>query len=574
MNRRQFLRTISFTSMGTVLLPASRLFPHAEHSAKTHQARRTRDFIDSMGVAVHWNYPDTPYGFDYTNVRDKLVESGITHVRDGFSNRIQDLGNRGIKSMIVADLPNNAHGDIEDVRNIRDRIKQENRNDLFIDAVEGPNEVDIFWERFKKTYNGDGYQQGQAGIIKGAVQFQKDVYTTLKSDPETEPLTVMGMALGRTYDPGAGYPNPLEDGELTEFVDWGNFHPYPGGGNPFSYPYSYAGIEKYYWQSNFPSINLDEYPYAFDTYHPPYAPKPMASSETGWASHAKGISERTHGKYIPRLYAEYFRLGIQRAFIYEFIDEFKDPDKSNPEANYGLLRRDTSPKPGYTAIKNLIELLKDEGPEFEPGVLNYRFCRFSKGDYNKTYFVHQLLLQKSDGDFYILLWHEISAEDISVHPHKQLQHPDMPVELEFNEPISKVTVYRYNQKMSFEEQTAELDNDTLSLSVPDRIMVVRVKPGVSRIEHERSIKSFHLFQNYPNPFNPVTTIAYQLPHKSHVRLQVHNLSGRVLTTLVDERQEAGLHKIAFSNSRLPSGTYWYRLTASHFSQVRKMVLIR
>lgn len=571
MNRRQFLQSMGVAGLGATILPSTQILASP---AKVYAAKRARDFLDSIGVATHWRYSDTPYGFDYERVRDRLIESGIRHVRDGFSNRIQDLGEKGIKSTIIADLANNSHGDIEDIKNICDRIKRENENGLFIDAVEGPNEVDIFWDMFKKTYKGDGHEQGQEGIIKGAVQFQKDLYTTLKSDTATEPLTVLGLALGRTYDPGGGFPNPIPKGELTDFVDWGNFHPYPGGGNPFSAPSAYAGIQKYYWQSNFPSINLDEYPYAFHTYQPPYAPKPMASTETGWSTYKNGISERTHGKYIPRLYAEYFRLGIQRAYIYEFIDEFKDDNKTNREANFGLLRRDTSAKPGFTAIKNLISLLQDDGPDFEPGELDYEFRRFTIEGYGRKQYVHQLVLQKSDGDFYILLWHEISAEDISKNPNKQLEHPDMPVELEFNQPVSDVVVYRYNEEMEFEQQTAELVENKVALDVPDEVMVVRVTPDTSGVGQHKPVEGFRLYQNHPNPCNPSTTITYSLPQKSHVRLSVHDLRGRLLTTLVDETKSAGVHHHPFSNSRLPSGTYFYRMQAGEFSQVRQMVVVR
>jgi hypothetical protein len=62
----------------------------------------------------------------------------------------------------------------------------------------------------------------------GAVQFMKDLYTAIKTDPDTQNLIIIGIALGTTitYD---NPNNPLgNDGNLTNYVDWGNFHPYPG----------------------------------------------------------------------------------------------------------------------------------------------------------------------------------------------------------------------------------------------------------------------------------------------------------------------------------------------------------
>ena len=71
--------------------------------------------------------------------------------------------------------------------------------------------------------------------------------------------------------------------------------------------------------------------------------------------------------------------------------------------------------------------------------------------------------------------------------------------------------------------------------------------------------SFLLAQNYPNPFNPVTTIAYELPGPSDVRLSVFDVLGREVSVLVDGRMEAGAHVIRFDGSTFASGVYLYRL---------------
>ena len=86
------------------------------------------------------------------------------------------------------------------------------------------------------------------------------------------------------------------------------------------------------------------------------------------------MSEAAHAKYMPRLFCEYFRKGIARAYSYEFIDEFEDKALTNREAHFGLLRRDGTPKPAYTAVKNLIAVLQEKGVPtgFKPDVLNYR----------------------------------------------------------------------------------------------------------------------------------------------------------------------------------------------------------
>ncbi len=86
--------------------------------------------------------------------------------------------------------------------------------------------------------------------------------------------------------------------------------------------------------------------------------------------------------------------------------------------------------------------------------------------------------------------------------------------------------------------------------------------------------SFCLEQNYPNPFNPSTTIKYELPKSSEVRLSVFDMLGREVLGLVNERREAGYHEIKFDASGLASGVYFYRLQAGSFVETRKLLLVR
>ncbi len=89
-----------------------------------------------------------------------------------------------------------------------------------------------------------------------------------------------------------------------------------------------------------------------------------------------------------------------------------------------------------------------------------------------------------------------------------------------------------------------------------------------------------LSPNFPNPFNPSTVIQYGLPSSSHVLLEVYDLLGRKVTTLVDENQPEGYRTREFDARGFASGVYIYRLTAvpleggARFSQVRKMVLAK
>lgn len=92
--------------------------------------------------------------------------------------------------------------------------------------------------------------------------------------------------------------------------------------------------------------------------------------------------------------------------------------------------------------------------------------------------------------------------------------------------------------------------------------------------HTTTVKTFALEGAYPNPFNPTTQIRYSLPEAAHVQLQVFDLMGRQVATLVDGQKSAGHHAATFDASGLASGTYLYRLEAQHFAQVGTMVLLK
>ncbi len=83
-----------------------------------------------------------------------------------------------------------------------------------------------------------------------------------------------------------------------------------------------------------------------------------------------------------------------------------------------------------------------------------------------------------------------------------------------------------------------------------------------------------LGQNFPNPFNPMTSIAITLPADDHVTLDVYDVSGKRVASVLNQSMEAGDHTIRFNAQGLASGIYFYRLTTSAGTQTRKMVLLR
>ena len=87
-------------------------------------------------------------------------------------------------------------------------------------------------------------------------------------------------------------------------------------------------------------------------------------------------------------------------------------------------------------------------------------------------------------------------------------------------------------------------------------------------------ENFHLKQNYPNPFNPSTTIEFDLQESAFVTLEIYNVVGQKVRTLVKEQLQPGTYKSLFDAQGLPSGNYFYKLTAGDFTATSQMSLTK
>lgn len=428
-------RKLNFALTSFLLIAGCQTTAPLPAHAEPRPAASADSFVDSMGVATHFNYGDTPYG-NLPMIKQRLGELGIRHIRDGSDRKavygiLNDLHQtHGIKSTMLFGPAR--------FWTIADGVNLLKLHPESIAGVEGPNESDLF--RF--TYN-------EVRSPEGARPYFNDFNAALKADAVTAKLPVIAPSVGRPGNEAKIAPLP--------FLDFQVMHSYAGGG--------------------LPSDQLDTkwIPSSNKIVGAGGVTRPIIATETGYHTAVgntdgqPGVSEAAQAKYVPRLFGEYFNRGVRRSFLYELIDEGTEPKKS--EANYGLLRHDFSPKPAFSALQNLIALLRETKTTaaFSPRALDFELSGDTKN-------VHHTLLQKSNGDYYLMLWQEVKVfQNNRSRPDKDqdLQNPDVPVTLTLKTPMT-ATAYLPND--GTEGKSLTMANNALNLNVPDRVLVVKLTP--------------------------------------------------------------------------------------------------
>lgn len=323
--------------------------------------------VDSAGINVHLGFLDTPY-VDFAQVQSGLQALGIRHIRDGleplsatwqgYFDEHNELGQLGIKSLFITDVGQTA--------------------DLFLsypqlmsqcfEGYEGPNEYD------------------NRGIMDWPAQLTSEISllsATVRGGTVSPQYPVYGPSLTNA----ASFPIL---GDVHQDFDYGNMHNYLGGRNPGTNGWGAPDAE---------GNNYGSMAWQLDLLKIDSPGLPEVSTETGYnndLSQQDSVPEAVSAVYLPRLLLQQWLYGIKRTYLYELISE--------EGQDYGLFRADWSAKPGFYAVSNLLHLLADPGPAFQPASLNYAI---QGGDTN----LHHLLMQKRDGSFYLALWLEESSYD-------------------------------------------------------------------------------------------------------------------------------------------------------------------
>lgn len=126
--------------------------------------------------------------------------------------------------------------------------------------------------------------------------------------------------------------------------------------------------------------------------------------------------------------------------------------------------------------------------------------------------------------------------------------------------------FRYYMNTTVDGLWCNIDNIWVGNQSAPSIGIEQINNGVP--------KTFELKQNYPNPFNPETNIEFSIAKTNFTSLIVYNSIGQVVSTLVNQELKPGVYKYNFNASGLPSGSYYYRLTAGDFVKTNKMILVK
>jgi hypothetical protein len=450
--------------------------------ATSEPAKMADAFVDSIGVNTHGDYAS--YDTNKTVIEAKLGDSGIRYIRDHIEalsspksatnlNFFKDLyTGYGIKANLI--MQNN--GTLNDTaQRYFEAIQSDSVVLAATESVEGPNEVN--------SSTSDNW-------VAPLQNFQKDMWSRAGSDPDFANIAVLEPSMkfrgSLTYletdftKYGTEFyntPQAIPCG-MGKYMDYGALHVYSGGAN----------LPLFKLNSEKPMIEDHEV-------CSPYA-KPLMVSETGYhtainttATHDP-VSERAQGKYIPRTFLDYFNQGIVRTYSYEFFDQ--GSGLTDIQDNFGLIRNNGTVKPAYTAVKNLITLLKDPGVPFTPGTLDYTLTG------NTTNLSHTLL-QKRDGTFYLILWLDVKDYDPDASGTKDLFPPNQSVTLTLNNPslFTKAKTYLTNSSTT---ATSTTNNPTaLNLSVPDEPLVVELIGGTPQQQPDLVVTDFSM-----SPASPVT----------------------------------------------------------------------
>ena len=328
-----------------------------------HQASRAADFIDSVGVNTHFSYTDTAYYQKPDEIIRAIEKLGVHHVRDG-------LGYAWVAPHLYSIYAQLARADIHPLLVMPNPKKDGPLAESIVRLL--PNYPGVYGIEAPNEYD-QAKNPNWAEDLRAFMPALCEVGTTVG-------IPVVGPSLTQPE-------SYSKVGDLSAFMHFNNLHAYWGGRNPETSGWGGPDSQGHRYGS---------FPFQFDHLDITGPSKPVMITETGYVvsdtPRQNVISESVEAIYEPRLLLHAWNMGVKRTYIYELMD-----DPSSP-AGIGLMRRDLSPRPAFSAVSNLMALLFDS-----PGNLTPEKLEWSVRGGDSTG-VETTLLQKRDRSFWLALW--------------------------------------------------------------------------------------------------------------------------------------------------------------------------
>ena len=326
---------------------------------------RAADFLDSLGIGTQLGATGST---DAGRVDGMLDYLGIDNVRQSAptdaatSALMAELGRLGARFDLIVNGngPVTLHGALGTIASFKP----------FLDAVEGPNEVDLFPM---------SYPERQASGFDAAIRFQEDLYTALRADPSYNDIDVYSFSLANILpSTNPGY------WDVSAFADAASVHSYAASGMRPA------------WVLPYHVVNADDIA----------SRDPVVMTETGYYTlpgnrNWGGVTEGVQAQYgLDTLFGNALR-GIERTYLFNLIDT-PDPGNNDREAHFGAFRADGSAKPLASALHNLTTILADDGADAASFATRDVGYAVSGLPFTQA----SMQLHKSDGTHVIAVWNE------------------------------------------------------------------------------------------------------------------------------------------------------------------------
>lgn len=463
MNKKTVVRTCHvtffFSALLLILFQSLDLGFDTNVQAKTTMAKSGDDFVERIQGMAHIHLPNSSYTRNWDRMNDNLGKLGIRYLRRVYTPNLATQDNierhhylhdkYGIRYQFQVNYGfSNKEKNTWNKTQLRQNL-QAIKRDFPVEMIarlEGPNEAPFKTKKERMVI----------------INYQRELYKMVKEDATLRQFPVVCFSTVNL-----GGLNLFEN--LYEICDVGNVHSYPAYRSPANF---INNLQKKF-------TNSKAYPVSNNNL--------MAITEEAYGDKATRFPHTMHrnanvqAKYEQRLLLLQYQADMAIVGRSQLADA-KPDNQGNRFSYIGYLKYDGTPKPVYYAIKNLLSLLGEAKwdinnqkwiypPDFKPDSLNYELF----GDTAKT---KQILFQKSDGRFFLVLWQEEEGWDTETN--KEVKVPSQNLTLQLNTPIESAKVWLPytpdNPSTTMKPILINKYPSKLSLSVPDYPLIVELKP--------------------------------------------------------------------------------------------------